>query len=394
MSEPLYFPSNDHDIFGWLHRPAAQHPANIGLVICKPFGYESLCAHRSLRVFAETAANLGMPALRFDYLGCGDSADMNPGADQIQQWVEDILAAVAELRRRTGVEQVCLLGVRLGALLATLAAARSGSVGGLILVAPVTIGKRYLRELRTARLAANLGTADQGGQDEGQSGADTSDSVEFSGYAMSPATMDALSKIDLTKTPGPAVADALILDRQDLPVAGSLFAALRDAGVSAQYLTLPGFVEMAMVAPQFARVPVAMTEAIRDWLSQRLGKRMAPVEQPLEASTPTAVDAPKRELKLPADSSEADGPCEYPVSIGSETPLFGIITLPAQKEMRRRGVILLNAGADYHMGPSRMYVSLARRWARSGYYVLRLDLAGLGDSNTRVGKPDDVTFPP
>ncbi|HEV2701218.1 MAG TPA: alpha/beta fold hydrolase, partial [Steroidobacteraceae bacterium] len=68
--------------------------------------------------------------------------------------------------------------------------------------------------------------------------------------------------------------------------------------------------------------------------------------------------------------------------------------LPAQKEMRRRGVILLNAGADYHMGPSRMYVSLARRWARSGYYVLRLDLAGLGDSSTRAGKPDDVTFPP
>jgi pimeloyl-ACP methyl ester carboxylesterase len=45
------------------------------------------------------------------------------------------------------------------------------------------------------------------------------------------------------------------------------------------------------------------------------------------------------------------------------------------------------------MGASRLYVSLARRWARSGYYVLRMDLAGLGDSDTRAGKIDDEIFP-
>jgi pimeloyl-ACP methyl ester carboxylesterase len=41
-----------------------------------------------------------------------------------------------------------------------------------------------------------------------------------------------------------------------------------------------------------------------------------------------------------------------------------------------------------------MYVSLARRWARQGYTVLRLDLAGLGDSGTRPGRPDNEVFPP
>ena len=40
-----------------------------------------------------------------------------------------------------------------------------------------------------------------------------------------------------------------------------------------------------------------------------------------------------------------------------------------------------------------MYVSLARRWARSGYFVLRLDLAGIGDSATRAGNADDEVFP-
>src|SRR5665213_1908839 len=123
LAEPLYFPSGEHQLFGWLHRPAAEHMSDTGLVICKPFGYESICAHRSIRSFAEAAAALGVPALRFDYVGTGDSADLEPEAEQLALWTRDILAAVTELQRCTGVRRVCLLGFRLGALLATLAAA-------------------------------------------------------------------------------------------------------------------------------------------------------------------------------------------------------------------------------------------------------------------------------
>jgi alpha-beta hydrolase superfamily lysophospholipase len=41
-----------------------------------------------------------------------------------------------------------------------------------------------------------------------------------------------------------------------------------------------------------------------------------------------------------------------------------------------------------------MHVSLARRWARRGYIVLRMDLAGLGDSGKRPGQPDNEVFSP
>jgi pimeloyl-ACP methyl ester carboxylesterase len=63
-------------------------------------------------------------------------------------------------------------------------------------------------------------------------------------------------------------------------------------------------------------------------------------------------------------------------------------------ERRRRAVILLNSGADNHIGANRMHVSLARRWAYLGYVVLRLDLGGLGDSATSAGAKDDDVFPP
>src|SRR5580658_8255656 len=124
VDEAIYFPSGGHQLFAWLYRPEGTLDSNIGLVICKPFGYESLCGHRSLRAFASAIAALGIPSLRFDYLGTGDSADIDPEADQIDAWLQDIKAAIAELRDRTGVKQVVLLGFRLGAVLATLAAAR------------------------------------------------------------------------------------------------------------------------------------------------------------------------------------------------------------------------------------------------------------------------------
>jgi len=67
---------------------------------------------------------------------------------------------------------------------------------------------------------------------------------------------------------------------------------------------------------------------------------------------------------------------EKPCFFGSEAILFGIVTEPWQGEEATRCVILLNAGGSYHVGASRMYVPLARRWARRGYVVLRMDYAG------------------
>ena len=55
--------------FGWLH-PAA---GNRGVVLCAPHGYEELCVHRQWASLAERLAAAGLPTLRFDYRGTGNS---------------------------------------------------------------------------------------------------------------------------------------------------------------------------------------------------------------------------------------------------------------------------------------------------------------------------------
>jgi alpha-beta hydrolase superfamily lysophospholipase len=389
LKQPLYFPSDDHKLFAWLHWPTGGLTSDIGLVICKPFGYESICAHRSMRAFAETAAALGVPVLRFDYLGTGDSADSDPAAGQIEIWLRDVAAAADELRRCTGVKRVCLLGFRLGALLATAAAARGAVADALILVAPVLDGRRYLRELRTTSLAgAGAANASRSDKQAGAAG-----SMEVGGYALSPATIAQLSQLNVATLTAPPAAEMLIIDRDDLPAGRAWSEALVGMGVRARYLALPGFVKMMMTPPQFALVPQAMLQEMRSWLLQSgiATEHVAAESRSARAELPAVAT----DLAL-AGNGDAPGVRlhEHPVSLGAERMVFGIVTEPARDEKRRRAVILLNSGADYHIGAARMYVSMARRWARRGYVVLRMDLAGIGDSTTRPGHKDDEVFPP
>jgi alpha/beta superfamily hydrolase len=185
----------------------------------------------------------------------------------------------------------------------------------------------------------------------------------------------------------PPVTRLLVIDRPDLPAARKWTESLVAGGMSVEYRSLPGFVEMMTVAPHFARTPPEMLDTARRWLRQ--SPRFLPAAQFRSA------DLPLQELSLPGEGPGAEAMVkERPVFFGAEADLFGVVTEPRRGELRRRGVILVNAAADNHIGAARMYVTLARRWARRGYVVLRMDFAGIGDSATRPGRPDDDVFPP
>jgi pimeloyl-ACP methyl ester carboxylesterase len=368
----------------------------MGLVLCNPFGYESICAHRSVRGFAEAAAAIGVPALRFDFRGTGDSVDIDLNVNQIDVWSKDIVEAVCELRRQTGVQRVCLLGFRLGALLATLAARNCDDVCGLMLIAPVVSGRRYVRELRTLRMAAMLGSdrlhvSKVPLQDRKVT---TSVHMEVSGFLLSPATLDSLSSVNLSDFEGGRPSRVFVIEGQSLPVAHTWAEIMIKAGRNVTYRTMPGIVEMLMTAPQFAVVPVHMIAAMQEWLLSIAPVPSKAVDQLTSRYIAGKTCAPKLTMTLPMSNGlDPATLTERAVRFGPDAVLFGIVTEPPRGERRRRAVILLNPGVDHHIGASRLYVSFARRWGGRGYVVLRMDLAGIGDSATRPGKQDDDVFP-
>ena len=115
-----YFAAGDSACFGWLHHAPAAAQAGIAAVVCPPIGHEYTRSHRTLRHLADRLAAAGVPTLRFDYHGTGDSPGSDLEGARLDRWQQDIAAAIAHVRAQAGCERVCLVGVRLGAALASM----------------------------------------------------------------------------------------------------------------------------------------------------------------------------------------------------------------------------------------------------------------------------------
>ncbi|HWH84337.1 MAG TPA: alpha/beta hydrolase [Burkholderiaceae bacterium] len=367
LAQPLTFGPAHARLFGWLHAPDAARAGGLGLVVCAPFGFEEVCAHRSLRLLAEAAAAQGIATLRFDLAGTGQSQgdEIEPG--QWPAWLRSVHDAIEQLKRRSGVQRVALVGLRLGATLAALAAAPRDDIVGLLAIAPVASGREHLRELR---LLGATATGD---------GPDHAD-LESAGFVMTAATVDALRRIDLARLDAAPAPRVHLFERDDLPAADAWPAALAERGVLVRRSTWPGYPAL-MTNPQDAVTPTALIDAVVataiEWSALPATAR---------PQSPIDVDPPRRD-HLPAFD-------EHALRLDAAgTPLFGMLTRPAQVSVAGgRAVLMLNAGAVHAIGPNRLWVTLARRWAWRGVTVLRLDLSGIGDSPARRGQRENRVY--
>ena len=144
--EPFYFGAESRRLFGVYHSPDAGAVRDAGVVLCCPMGQEYIRSHRAFRQSAKLLSSRGLHVLRFDFSCCGDSAGDCDGTT-LERWADDISAAVAELKNG-GVTRMCLIGLRLGATLATMFGARQHDVEAMVLWQPVVHGAAYLAELK------------------------------------------------------------------------------------------------------------------------------------------------------------------------------------------------------------------------------------------------------
>ena len=134
--EPISIQSSGRKLFGVYHSAGKN---DCVVVMCPPFAEEKKASYRVLYEQAQALASAGVPVLRFDYSGTGDS-DGAFEESTADQWIEDIAAASEFARTQARTEQVCLLGLRLGGTLA----ASFGS-DRLVLWQPLMDPHAYLR---------------------------------------------------------------------------------------------------------------------------------------------------------------------------------------------------------------------------------------------------------
>lgn len=151
--------SGGRRLVGVLHVPA-QITTGVGVVVVVGGPQYRVGSHRQFVLVARDLCRSGVPVLRFDVSGMGDSEGRFRGFESLD---EDIRAAIDHLQAlQPGVRQVCLWGLCDGASAALMYAAGDARVSRLILLNPwvrTTEGQAqayldnyYGRRLRDRRL--------------------------------------------------------------------------------------------------------------------------------------------------------------------------------------------------------------------------------------------------
>lgn len=150
--DPLFFGDSSQPLYGVFHESSGR--SDHGVVLAYPAPQEYMQMHYAFRQLAMQLERAGLPVLRFDWHGTGDSAG-GCESGSFQQWRKDLQLAVQELRDAFAVRRVSVVGFRLGASIAAMTSF-SQPLQELVLWEPALIGAMYLRDLR-ARERRNLG---------------------------------------------------------------------------------------------------------------------------------------------------------------------------------------------------------------------------------------------
>ncbi len=364
---------------GWLHEGSSTR----GVVICGAHGFEDLCARSSLRLLAEEISSRGVPVLRFDWRGTADSEGDGDAPHRVATWLGNIGEAAHTLVERTGVKEIVLVGLRLGALLA-LEAARDIQPRRLVLLAPPASGRALGREIEV------MSRIFQGKAGAGED--NDFDGVSAAGFRISRATLNDLAMVGSRRFSGAASGKVLLLSQHgESPLADKM----RAIGGDVTSETFEGYAEM-MCDPTAALPPLAAIRRIADFAcegavlaSPRPEKRREAARpegrpQPACFETP-ATRAPRHEGNEAGAVLATDTWREEAAMFGPGNRLVGVYCTRAAGERRNKAVVFLNSGGVYHIGWARMFVDMARQLAGSGVASLRMDLRGVGDSLSPAG---------
>lgn len=348
------------------------HPAagSTGVVLCPPWGFEDLVMRKSWRLLAEAIAAAGYPCIRFDYPGTGDSLGKATSIDSVTPWIESIHDAAEMLRLNSGVRRFVFVGQSVGATLAVEAARSRKDIVALQLIAPVSKGRHYVRELTaTATMVAErIGIALELAPDEG---------LSVVGFGLSRAMVEDLKALDLTKIAELDVRDVTIFDSAERQASAETFEHLRRIGLDVTLERVEPYHLMVSDSTEIQPLPVSNERVIA-------ALRRAAPEAPLEARLASAPRFP--------DALVADTFREEPMRFGADAALFGVLTRPLVERADAPAVVLLNRGLNPHIGWRRVSVDHARALAEAGITSLRFDVSGLGESRECPGRPADLIY--
>jgi alpha-beta hydrolase superfamily lysophospholipase len=371
MPRPHFIAHRGQHLFSWYHpaRPSVRRGAAV--VLCPALGGEYVRVYRVWRMLAGELADIGFDVVRFDYEGTGDSSGDCEEPDRVEAWLQNIERVAKEARDLSGSTEVALVGLRIGALLAAHGAAACGGVSRLVLWSPFRSGRAFVRELKAlARLS---------GEDHIAKGEEGPDLIA-AGYVLPGPIASSLERMNLDTLSTCPAREILLVDRDDRSADSWIAEHFETLGASVARCRPAGTSSMLNHAASLT-TPRDALAAITSWFA---GWQPDSAQRVRRAERTAGT----------AESTHGSAYQERAVRFGPDGRLFGILSVPNGAGAGAPAIVLLNTGFEYHVGPHRAYVPLAREWSAKGHVILRYDLGGVGDSEAPRGAADNVAYPP
>ena len=377
---PFYFGPSDKPLFGWIHYSPQVQAKDTGVVICPPIAAEYISSHRSLRHLADDYARAGIPAIRFDYHGMGDSSGQLEDNDRFDSWLWSVQLATQELKNRTGVNKVGAVGLRFGAAMATKLAEQE-SLEFLILWAPVVRGRTLIREIKAMQMTSNS-------QPDGDPAL-----LDAGGMVYWEQTANDIQAINLEQIK-PLAKRILLIPRDNLAADTKLLQAWQEMNLNVEQIELEGSSGMLQDAA-FTVVPHASFDRVIQWtLTGAVANGNADTLNNISADEfHNEINIQYKDISDTANAENESSLHEYIHWWGEDKNRFAIITesnngVSADLPL----VVILNSGATHHVGPNQINLLIARTLACAGFRCVRADLRGLGDSIVKFGEKENVEY--
>ena len=377
---PVYIGQGVDAVFGMFHGPAKSADRELAILICPPWGWDEEASYRARRTWAQHLAAHGYETLRIDFPGTGDSGGDPSAPNRVDAWRRAVVEATTWLAGHDRPKRVVVIGLGIGGLIAGMAISDGAPIDGLVLWGTPIEGRAFIREQRAfARFQSSRygpTPASDTGLPDGW--------LEAGGYVLSSETITEIEAMGLRSADLGSLRRALLMGRDGVPVSTDLRSTFEAAQVEIETATGDGWTSMCF-HPERHEPPLEVFERLDQWLvAQPQDYRRTSIQIIEPSAIPPCAD--QAELTM-------DGAIVRETTIGPAEGLdgsFGVLAAPGDDRRPEVCAVLLNAGAIRRVGPNRMWVDVARRWAAAGIPAFRADMDGIGDAEGDAGAYREV----
>lgn len=332
------------------------HCSDTGIVICDDWGYEGLCARRSLRILADQLASKGYAVLRYDHPGMGESVPTSEDVKSLDDHRTALRDAVAAIRTHREVSRVLLVGLGYGTALALDHLEHTtGDISGLVMMAPVLSGRAWLRELQVkAAMIADVngvGLAPEEGI-----------ALKISGLKMADGLAREIKSQKYSAASIRSGLATLVLSRPGRANEAEFAAGIADSSDRNAAAVFTGY-DALMTDPTATVAPESDFETVTVWIEDRF-----PAKPGRQFVTP-----------LPPARMMGQGFRETVLPLGRESQILGTLCEP-DAGMTGTTVLFIGSGGTPRSGWAGQTKSAARWLANRGIGSLRIDVSDIGDS--------------